>query len=64
VSFSRWRYVGVSDVDVTVLALSKLVVHKARWLDLRSSLNISNVDELMDRVLGDQSLLGKIRVFD
>jgi DNA processing protein len=60
-SLAKWRLVEAGELDITTIALSKLTVPRHRWLEFRKLIGVNNVDELIDRILADRSLLDWIR---
>ncbi len=60
-SLAKWRLIEAGELDITTIALSNLTVPKHRWLEFRKLVGVSNVDELIDRILADRSLLDEIR---
>jgi predicted Rossmann fold nucleotide-binding protein DprA/Smf involved in DNA uptake len=60
-SLAKWRLVEVGELDITTIALSKLTVPRHRWLEFKRLIGVSNVDELIDRILADRSLLDGVR---
>jgi hypothetical protein len=60
-SLAKWRLVEAGELDITTIALSNLAVSKHRWLKFRELTGVNNVDELIDRILTDRSLLDGIR---
>jgi histone H3/H4 len=60
-SLAKWRLVEAGELDITMIALSKLAVSKHRWLEFRKLIGVNNVDELIDRILADRSLLDRVR---
>jgi len=60
-SLAKWRLVEVGELDITTIALSKLTVPRHRWLEFKRLIGVNNVDELIDRILADRSLLDRVR---
>jgi predicted Rossmann fold nucleotide-binding protein DprA/Smf involved in DNA uptake len=60
-SLAKWRLVEAGELDITTIALSNLAVPRHRWLEFRKLIGVNNVDELIDRILADRSLLDGIR---
>jgi hypothetical protein len=60
-SLAKWRLVEAGELDITTIALSNLAVPRHRWLEFRKLVGVNNVDELIDRILADRSLLDEIR---
>jgi len=60
-SLAKWRLVEAGELDITTIALSKLTVPRHRWLEFKRLIGVNNVDELIDRILANRSLLGEIR---
>jgi len=60
-SLAKWRLVEAGELDITTIALSNLAVPRHRWLEFRKLIGVNSVDELIDRILADRSLLDGIR---
>ena len=60
-SLAKWRLIEAGELDITTIALSNLAVSRHRWLEFRKLVGVSNMDELIDRILADRSLLDEIR---
>ena len=60
-SLAKWRLVEAGELDITTIALSNLAVPRHRWLELRKLIGVNSVDELIDRILADRSLLDGVR---
>jgi predicted Rossmann fold nucleotide-binding protein DprA/Smf involved in DNA uptake len=60
-SLAKWRLIEAGELDITTIALSNLATSKHRWLEFRKLVGVNNVDELIDRILANRSLLGEIR---
>jgi hypothetical protein len=60
-SLAKWRLVEAGELDITTIALSNLAVPRHRWLEFRKLVGVNNVDELIDRILADRSLLDRVR---
>jgi hypothetical protein len=60
-SLAKWRLVEAGELDITTIALSNLTVPRHRWLEFKKLIGVNNVDELIDRILADRSLLDRVR---
>jgi DNA processing protein len=60
-SLAKWRLVEAGELDITTIALSNLAVPRHRWLEFRKLIGVNSVDELIDRILADRSLLDGVR---